>query len=124
MKSMQRKKKKRLEKEIEHMEKEFENSKIIKEKEQLRLQDIVEEMKLKEPMLNNINNQLDPILVVSNLENDLLNLLKILLKDAGYETHEKINELDEKLSIETRTWESFRGKKNLTHIQMQDILLN
>jgi len=106
-----KKEKERLEKEIEHMEKEFENSKIIIEKEQLRLQDIEEEMKLKEPMLNNINNQLNPILVVSNLENDLLNLLKILLKDAGYETHEKINELDEKLSIETRTWESFRGKK-------------
>ena len=106
-----KKEKERLEKEIDHMEKEFENSKIIIEKEQLRLQDIEEEMKLKEPMLNNINNQLNPILVVSNLENDLLNLLKILLKDAGYETHEKINELDEKLSIETSKWGSVRGKK-------------
>ena len=106
-----KKEKERLEKEIEHMEKEFKNAKTIKEKEQLRLLDIEEELKLKEPMLNNINNQLNPILVVSNLENDLLNLLKIILQDAGYETHEKINELDEKLSIETRTWESFRGKK-------------
>ncbi|MAB95805.1 MAG: hypothetical protein CL496_01090 [Actinobacteria bacterium] len=103
--------KERLKKEIENIKKESKNSKTIKEKEQLRLRDIEEELKLKEPMLNNINNQLSPILVVSNLENDLLNLLKIVLKDAGYETHEKINELDEKLSIETRTWEGFRGKK-------------
>jgi len=103
--------KERLEKEIEYMEKESKNAKTIKEKEQLRLLDIEEELKLKEPMLNNLNNQLNPIIVVSNLENDLLNLLKKLLKDAGYESHEKINELDEKLSIETRTWENFRGKK-------------
>ncbi len=102
----------RLEKEIADMVKETEDWAIEKAKQQKQLQAIEEDMKLKEPLLNNINNQLNPVLVVNNFINDLLtNFIKILIKDAGYQMNEQILKLDEDLSVNIDEWESFRGRK-------------
>lgn len=105
------KEKKRLLKEQEDIYKATEIQKIEKERYKKELQAIQEDMRLKEPMLNSINNRLNPILVISNLVNDfLIKFLKTILRDAGYGSNEQIRKLDADLSREAFTWTSFRGK--------------
>ncbi len=85
------KEKKRLLKEQKDIYKESEAKKIEIEKRKKQLEEIDEDMRLKEPMLNRINNELHPILVMSHLINDVsINFLKTLFRDAGFENNEKI----------------------------------
>ena len=105
------KEKKRLLKEQQEINKETEIKKIENERIKKELQAIEEDMRTKEAMLNSIDNRLNPILVVSNLINDLLtNFIKKLLIDAGYGSNEQVKKLDNDLSREELTWISFRGK--------------
>ena len=105
------KEKKRLLKEQQEINKETEIKKVENERIKKELQDIEEDMRTKEAMLNSIDNRLNPILVISNLINDLLtNFIKKLLIDAGYGSNEQVKKLDNDLSREVLTWISFRGK--------------
>ena len=105
------KEKKRLLKEQQEINKETEIKKVENERIKKELQDIEEDMRTKEAMLNSIDNRLNPILVISNLINDLLtNFIKKLLIDAGYGSNEQVKKLDNDLSREVLTWTSFRGK--------------
>ena len=105
------KEKKRLLKEQQEINKETEIKKIENERIKKELQAIEEDMRTKEAMLNSIDNRLNPILVISNLINDLLtNFIKKLLIDAGYGSNEQVKKLDNDLSREALTWISFRGK--------------
>ena len=105
------KEKERLLKEQQEINKETEIKKIENERIKKELQAIEEDMRTKEAMLNSIDNRLNPILVISNLINDLLtNFIKKLLIDAGYGSNEQVKKLDSDLSREALTWISFRGK--------------
>ena len=98
-------------KEQQEINKETEIKKVENERIKKELQDIEEDMRTKEAMLNSIDNRLNPILVISNLINDLLtNFIKKLLIDAGYGSNEQVKKLDNDLSREVLTWISFRGK--------------